>query len=864
MPTGSAPDDLQSVSQAAHDTHEPPEPGSLEDVIQRGHRWLRFPATLEAQFQADTLESRRKLLIFCGLLGILSIYLGTANIAELNPDIAAMALRVAHYNLLACGVGLAVLLPIPKRWRRTWQAEGVTALIALGTCAGLINGCVFSRADSTFTHSAVMVSVVMYTCIAARQRFAWSLGCAVLSFLGYVTFVKGFTPQQELIVAANIKLMALSFAFALVANYTFEYRERRHWLLRQLEEQRRGALVETSARLHRLSIQDPLTGLLNRRQFDTDLPLAWSKAAGAGQPLAMLMVDVDFFKRYNDTHGHPAGDACLIRVGQELTKVAQAHGGIATRLGGEEFGLLLPDRTLAQAMRAGTSLCEGLRAARIEHRASAAAPHITVSIGAAQVWPAQGGKPQTLAKLADQALYQAKASGRDRVCAASAHDIANEGQLAPLQTGNADVNGATDQGPPTTSLPVSCHAQTLEGKFRWLRFPADQENAYRNHDATLRRKHLVLMALLGLVIYNFYIMSSRAMFPDVRASALTAQLGLSACLLILTVVIYKLTVLQIWLREAVFSLGISAAAVLTVWVLSQSQHLSALSFSVCLALIPMFSGVGARQPFWFTCVPAVVTCLAAMLLLKPAGALHTLVFNDSILMIVNNTVFSLILAYTLEHGARKEWLLSHIERLQRQALVSATQRLHELSTQDPLTGISNRRQFEDDFERIWTQGLQEHWPVALLIIDVDFFKRYNDAYGHPAGDRCLQQVAAVLSQTGQDCKGFTARVGGEEFCMLLPGATADTALQVGERVCTAMRKASVEHSHSKVADHVTVSVGVASLLPAQSTDRRVLLAAADDALYQAKMAGRNRVAAQCRPIRPAQPAVMPMNTSPVM
>lgn len=823
-------------------------PGLVEAVLAQGHAWLSFPAALEGEFQADTLEPRRKLLMICGLLGIVSIYLGTLNIAALNPDIVAMALRVAHANVAAGALGFVALCLIPRHWRRTWQAEGLTALIAVGTCAGLINGCLFSRADTTFTHSAVLVSVVMYTCIAARQRFRWSLGCTVLPFLAYATFVKGFTPYQELIVIANLKLMALSFAFALVANYTFEYRERRNWLLRKLEDQRRGALVETSERLQKLSIQDPLTSLFNRRQFDTDLQQAWSQAALAQQPVAMLMIDVDFFKRYNDTYGHPAGDACLIRVSQELTKVAQAHGGIAARLGGEEFGLLLPDRTLAQTMDAGAALCEGMRAACIEHRASTVANHVTVSVGAAQVWPTPGDGPQSLVNLADQALYQAKDSGRDRTCAASMQDSADQA-LAVMQTGARSTIVADDARAvlplPAISPAESAYDQTLQGQFRWLRFPATQEADYCQHQVVQRRRHLVVMAVLGLVIYNIYFLSSRAMFPDVQASALMAQWGLSAFLLVLTVVIFKLVALSIMWREALFSMGISAAAVVTLWVLSQSQQTSALSFAVCLALIPMFSGVGARQPFWFTCVPAVITCVAALLLLKPVGPLQTLVFNDTILMVVNNTVFTLILAYTLEHGARKAWLLSHIEQLQRKALIAATQRLHELSTRDPLTGLCNRRQFEDDLQRIWDEGLQDETPVAMLIIDVDFFKLYNDGHGHPAGDRCLQQVATTIGQVAQRAHALAARLGGEEFGILLRGGDTEQILQLGEQVCAAVRLAGMPHRDSKVPGHaiVTVSVGAASLLPAQGGHQRALFAMADDALYQAKNSGRNRVAA---------------------
>ena len=561
----------------------------------------------------------------------------------------------------------------------------------------------------------------------------------------------------------------------------------------------------------------------------------------------MLMVDVDFFKRYNDTYGHPAGDACLIKVSEILARVAQHHAGIAARLGGEEFGLLLPGRTLDQAICAGNDLCEGVRDAGIKHRASTVASFVTISVGAAQVWPAHDSDPQELVGQADQALYQAKEGGRDRVCTARGQEVKN-GHSMPMP-----LLSAEEAAPVEPVAPADCHpqretyAQILRSQLRWLRFPAEQEAEYRLHQAEGRRQHLMNMSVLGLVIYQIYVVSSRAMFPDVQSNALFMLLGLGIMLLMLSVGSYKLTGLSSFRREALFSFGTSVVALMSLWILSQSLQLSALSFATSLALIPLFAGVGARQPFWFTCVPAVMTCLGSIFLLKPVGATQNLVFHDSVLMIVNNTAFTLILAYTLEYGARRNWLLSNVERLQRQELMAATQRLHELSTQDPLTGISNRRQFDNDFERLSDKCMQDERPLAMLLIDVDFFKLYNDGYGHSAGDGCLKVVAATISQVALAAHALPARIGGEEFGILMQGCDINQILALGEQVCSAMRKAAIEHRYSKVPGHqiVTVSVGAASMMPVKGTDRLALIAMADDALYQAKKLGRNRVTAMC-------------------
>ena len=828
-------------------------PGSAAQVLERGHYGLRFPAALEARFQADSLEPRRQWVTLCNLIGIAAICLGSLDLSRQMPDAPDVALRNLYWILVVAAISLAMLAWMPRTMRRPWHAEAAAAISLLVVNAGVIHDCTVTRADTMFTHSAALVSTLMYGCIAARLRFYWALGCAISSFAAYALFVHGTTPRQQLIVSAILGLMALSYVFALVANYSFEHNDRRNWLLRLLQSQQRAALTETSERLQRLSIQDPLTHLFNRRQFDVELGMAWSRHTAAAEPLALLMVDVDFFKRYNDTYGHPAGDACLVQVARLLGETAQLHGGVAARLGGEEFGLLLPGRTPDELLQAGAALCESVRAARIEHRASeVCGGHVTVSVGAAQAWPAPGGNAQALVEQADRALYQAKKLGRDRVSGLALDGPPTIQPDAPAKAPAADApvdDALQDAAAPAPlappGLPAAPEAPYVEtlSRFKRLHFPPDHEAAYRGHNAEQRRRHLLLMAMLGILIYAVYMWCNRAMYADVPHGVLLGMAGICAAMLVIAATSYFVEMPVLW-REAIFSGGNAIVGIASAWLLSQSDQLTALAFSVSLALIPMFSGVAARQPFWFTCAPALITCVAAALLLHPHDAQQKLVAVDSVTMIATNTVFTLMLSYAQERGARKEWLLSQIERLQGEALLSATRSLRKLSVLDPLTGICNRRQFEDDLRRIWRESEQHRQPLSMLIVDVDFFKLYNDGYGHPVGDRCLKQVAAAINQAAQAGRGLAARLGGEEFGILLPAADAAHALQVGEQVCAAIRQVGIEHRHSLVPGHaiVTVSVGVASMKAESGTNRRALFAQADDALYQAKKAGRNRAA----------------------
>jgi diguanylate cyclase (GGDEF)-like protein len=184
--------------------------------------------------------------------------------------------------------------------------------------------------------------------------------------------------------------------------------------------------------------------------------------------------------------------------------------------------------------------------------------------------------------------------------------------------------------------------------------------------------------------------------------------------------------------------------------------------------------------------------------------------------------------------------------------------LHRLSTTDQLTAIANRRAFEDALGQEWRRTLRHDVPLSLLLIDVDYFKRFNDTYGHVAGDRCLREVAQAVAGRARRAGEMAARYGGEEFAVLLPHSGDADAKKLAELICATVRERRIPHSASEVAPYVTVSIGVASIsgmpqyaaalsrdsaAPAASPPgATVLIEAADQALYRAKMSGRNRVA----------------------
>lgn len=175
-------------------------------------------------------------------------------------------------------------------------------------------------------------------------------------------------------------------------------------------------------------------------------------------------------------------------------------------------------------------------------------------------------------------------------------------------------------------------------------------------------------------------------------------------------------------------------------------------------------------------------------------------------------------------------------------LQQANQELSRLATLDGLTKIANRRCFDDYLAREWQRHLREQQPLTLILIDIDYFKRYNDHYGHQGGDECLIRVAQTIAQVAQRAIDLVARYGGEEFVAILPNTTLEGGLIIAEAMRQAIAALAIPHAQSAVQPYVTLSIGVADLLPTRDTHAEDLIAKADVALYRAKHQGRNQVA----------------------
>jgi diguanylate cyclase (GGDEF)-like protein len=211
------------------------------------------------------------------------------------------------------------------------------------------------------------------------------------------------------------------------------------------------------------------------------------------------------------------------------------------------------------------------------------------------------------------------------------------------------------------------------------------------------------------------------------------------------------------------------------------------------------------------------------------------------LIMLTGFLFAFLVAAYLRVTMVRSAEIEELVKARTRKLNETNDKLASLSMTDGLTDIPNRRNFDSHLEVEWKRGIREQQPLTLMLIDIDCFKAYNDHYGHLQGDQCLRRVARILHQQTSRPRDLVARYGGEEFAMILPH-TDSAAKSLGEQCRAAVEAQALPHAASPINSCVTVSVGVASLVPQRGSQAVDLIAQADQALYHAKNTGRNRVA----------------------
>ncbi|MEL7007992.1 MAG: diguanylate cyclase [Cyanobacteria bacterium J06588_4] len=218
-------------------------------------------------------------------------------------------------------------------------------------------------------------------------------------------------------------------------------------------------------------------------------------------------------------------------------------------------------------------------------------------------------------------------------------------------------------------------------------------------------------------------------------------------------------------------------------------------------------------------------------------------------------LWGMLVAYNTKEPRRwQAWEIGFLQRLTTQVTIAieqsqlccelqvANQKLQKLAILDGLTGIANRRYFDLVLDKEWQRLAREQQHFSLILCDIDYFKVYNDTYGHQQGDRCLQKVAQILQQSTRRPADLVARYGGEEFALILPNTNAPGALFLAHQIVRYLAGKKIPHKHSPVSNFVTLSLGITTKIPDSKQPSSTIIEVADNLLYKAKRAGRNQVA----------------------
>lgn len=380
----------------------------------------------------------------------------------------------------------------------------------------------------------------------------------------------------------------------------------------------------------------------------------------------------------------------------------------------------------------------------------------------------------------------------------------------------------------------------LSDGFRWLRFPAGMEASFIRDTHEERGRHHLRMLLAALLIYNSFVLMDRHLMPDIATFALIVRLLINAAALIIVAGIYL--GLPNRVREAAIAgSGFVSGATVILFMIRSASPL-AYCYCIVLPLFILYANIVQRARFWYALSSSLALFVLSWVGMNFVSSVNEDVLQVFVLTMGSTVAFTLVSLYKLEHDERAQYLLRRRQQLLVNELGSANERLDHLARTDALTGLANRRGFEETLRTTWDSAQGNGASLSLLMLDIDYFKRYNDRYGHPGGDQCLRRVASAISAALRFPNDIAGRYGGEEFAVILPRTDEAMAKGVAERVRQAVLQIDLLHEMSDVAPVVTVSIGVATALADQPPrELEAFIAAADQALYRAKAEGRNRV-----------------------
>lgn len=380
--------------------------------------------------------------------------------------------------------------------------------------------------------------------------------------------------------------------------------------------------------------------------------------------------------------------------------------------------------------------------------------------------------------------------------------------------------------------PGEAYAAQRAQRFRWLRFSPRLEDEYLVHMRADQRMSTVICAIVAISVWlMFLLLDIRRLAPlgDMAAPHRDVMTIYALRCAVLASMLVQLSLMLAGRARRIYPtltwinlilIGSIATINSNIYKLHGLPHADLFEFAIIVAVfLPV--GLTFRQSAATAGAITILTALSSALMLEPVEAAGQM---QLAFMLLFAGCICAVGAYLREHAEREQFLLSRL--------------LHHHAMHDPLTGIGNRRHFEEQAGILLDQARREAAPVVLAVLDVDHFKRFNDRYGHQTGDVVLRSIATAVQGCLRRPLDLVGRLGGEEFGILLYGARGEEAQKLLQGIVEAVARLDIPHDASTTAKHLTVSIGAAEFDGSETLEN--LYRRADDVLYEAKAAGRNR------------------------
>jgi diguanylate cyclase (GGDEF)-like protein len=398
---------------------------------------LRFATDLERRFHLETTSGRARMLLMQGLIALFAYDFFIVGDYYMSPEHLGRA-AIVRFGIVTPIVLLVALL-MRNQHNHVLQETAAATLALLGTASIFYLDYNVGPAVTAETQTGLILVLLVVNCMMRLDLPYAAATSLILLLLDFLSLrMDRFLPQSQKMVSGGMLFWVV--VLALTANFSLS-RERRYSYLLQLRGRlQRSMLADANAELQAISLTDRLTGIPNRRAYDIRLNELWDMTCERRDPLSAVMVDVDHFKRLNDTHGHPYGDRVLQRIASLLEQSLRAEDDFVARFGGEEFVVLLPNAPPEVALKVAERIRTLVQVAGSPALQRDVIPTIddvwaTVSCGVATTWPSHGQEISRLIADADAAMYRAKQEGRNRVCCAPVASTSSKVTVFPSAAG---------------------------------------------------------------------------------------------------------------------------------------------------------------------------------------------------------------------------------------------------------------------------------------------------------------------------------------------------------------------------------------------------------------------------------------------